>query len=553
MKRTVSILLLTIFFLSFGAAPAAAAPDRQSLRIGLAYGGNAKPSANLANEVGEGYAFGYFEADYSFVPLAQTSYGKITVLKNKLMYIGSDKKYYDTAPSSVSAVIGPYRVQPAASFSSAKEAQKYASSLAAQSFLAFPAYIDGVYVVRIGNYTTEDEARAASSSLSDALGGLSCKVIAPSKSAYTVAVTGTENVIFEYDTGTTFAIQPLSDEGDAKTWFSGYNYYGAFEYNRVNGNDITVVNIVELEDYVKGVIPYEMSASWPIEALKAQALCARSYALRNLNKHASAGFDLCNTTDCQVYRGTSHASANSDAAVDETAGLYVTYNGQICQTFYHAASGGATENSENVWNEAIPYLRAVEDQFEDNITFTGKTWSYTISPLTVTKILQSKNYSVSSIVDVYVDAYTDAGNVYGLSFVDASGKVQRVTKEAARTILNSSAYGTYVHSQRFTISADAELYYLNSQLPASLQQSYAIGADGKIERVLLRPAQVSLLSASGISKIEVDNDNFHINGRGSGHNVGMSQQGARGMALEGYDYRAIIKHYYTDVTIFSVD
>ena len=239
--------------------------------------------------------------------------------------------------------------------------------------------------------------------------------------------------------------------------------------------------------------------------------------------------------------------------MDETAGLYVTYNGQICQTFYHAASGGATENSENVWNEAIPYLRAVEDQFEDNITFTGKTWSYTISPLTVTKILQSKNYSVSSIVDVYVDAYTDAGNVYGLSFVDASGKVQRVTKEAARTILNSSAYGTYVHSQRFTISADAELYYLNSQLPASLQQSYAIGADGKIERVLLRPAQVSLLSASGISKIEVDNDNFHINGRGSGHNVGMSQQGARGMALEGYDYRAIIKHYYTDVTISSVD
>ncbi len=115
MKRTVSILLLTIFFLSFGAAPAAAAPDRQILRIGLAYGGNAKPSANLANEVGEGYAFGYFEADYSFVPLAQTSYGKITVLKNKLMYIGSDKKYYDTAPSSVSAVIGPYRVQPAAS------------------------------------------------------------------------------------------------------------------------------------------------------------------------------------------------------------------------------------------------------------------------------------------------------------------------------------------------------------------------------------------------------------------------------------------------------
>jgi stage II sporulation protein D len=109
-----------------------------------------------------------------------------------------------------------------------------------------------------------------------------------------------------------------------------------------------VVNFINIEDYVKGVLPYEMNPEWPKEALKAQAVAARTYTAAHLDdKHKSQGFDLCCEPDCQTYRGTNGASALSDSAVDETAGIYMTYDGAYADAYYHSSDGGATENSEN--------------------------------------------------------------------------------------------------------------------------------------------------------------------------------------------------------------
>ena len=96
-----------------------------------------------------------------------------------------------------------------------------------------------------------------------------------------------------------------------RTWFKGYRYYGGFRYERIGGGDLTVVNILDLETYIKGVVPYEMSSSWPLEALKVQAVCARSYAYINIHsgKHTSYHFDVCNTTDCQAYYGRGDETA----------------------------------------------------------------------------------------------------------------------------------------------------------------------------------------------------------------------------------------------------
>ena len=104
------------------------------------------------------------------------------------------------------------------------------------------------------------------------------------------------------------------------TWFKGYKWHGGFEYRRVTGGNINVINVVNIDDYVKGVLPYEMSPSWPLEALKAQAVCARTYALLQTKHYKSYQFDVCNTTDCQVYYGTNKASSLSNQAVDETKG-----------------------------------------------------------------------------------------------------------------------------------------------------------------------------------------------------------------------------------------
>ena len=103
-----------------------------------------------------------------------------------------------------------------------------------------------------------------------------------------------------------------------------------------NVNDITVINVLPVSEYTKGVLPYEMNANWHPEALKAQAVCAASYALSNKTKHKSLGFDVCNTTDCQVYLGRNAANANSDAAAEAVKGLVLTYDNKICSTVYHS-------------------------------------------------------------------------------------------------------------------------------------------------------------------------------------------------------------------------
>lgn len=97
----------------------------------------------------------------------------------------------------------------------------------------------------------------------------------------TVIVTGTDTILFEFDCGGSenLGILPIETREKTVTWFRGYRYYGGFEYQRVSGGNINVINVVDLEDYVKCVIPWEMSKDWPVEALKAQAVCARTYAV----------------------------------------------------------------------------------------------------------------------------------------------------------------------------------------------------------------------------------------------------------------------------------
>ena len=117
--------------------------------------------------------------------------------------------------------------------------------------------------------------------------------------AFQVSDTATGKVLYTSQQGADhLAIRPNS----ALTWFKGYKWNGDFVYRRASGNNLTVINYVGLEDYVKGVLPYEISADWPAEAQKAQAVCARSFAL-GTHKHTSAGYDLCNT--CLLYTSTS--------------------------------------------------------------------------------------------------------------------------------------------------------------------------------------------------------------------------------------------------------
>ncbi len=153
-----------------------------------------------------------------------------------------------------------------------------------------------------------------------------------------------------------------SDDEKAPVRFNDKPYRGRIEVFANTRGALTVVNVLGLEDYVKGVVPNELSAGgYPlIEAHKAQAIAARTYALRNRGQFISQGYDLLPTTRSQVYRGLTSENALSSRAVDETRGMVATYNGEPINALYTSTCGGRTEDAGNIFNDSVPYLRARE-------------------------------------------------------------------------------------------------------------------------------------------------------------------------------------------------
>lgn len=146
-------------------------------------------------------------------------------------------------------------------------------------------------------------------------------------------------------------------------------YKGTIHIINNNGN-MTVINDVGIEDYVRGVTPAEMPSSWNMEALKAQAIAVRSYAIANLGKHASQGFDLLDSTMDQVYNGVLAETSTTNQAVEETKGLVLTYNNKIISTMYSASAGGQTKSALQAWGNDIPYLQSVKS-YDDETGIRG--------------------------------------------------------------------------------------------------------------------------------------------------------------------------------------
>lgn len=133
---------------------------------------------------------------------------------------------------------------------------------------------------------------------------------------------------------------------------------------------LTVINEVDLEDYLKGVVPSEMPSSWELEALKAQAIAARSYALANLGKRASLGYDLKDTPEDQAYGGASAETSKTNLAVESTGGQVLTYNMKVIPAYYSASAGGQTINASTAWGNDLPFIRSVPS-YDDNVKKNG--------------------------------------------------------------------------------------------------------------------------------------------------------------------------------------
>ncbi len=554
--RSTAVVLLTVILMTlFCSAPVRGVEDPVPMvRVGLYWGKTALEAANLQNAVGSGFSFGYFDEDRSFVPLGSTQENAITMIKDWNMYLVGGK--YQTDAVSGAEVVGCYHVRLAETypdFPSAKEAADAYED-------GFPAYHEDAWYVCVGSYTGQSAGAAAAESR-----GLKGTSMTCSNRCVTVVATGTVHILFQFDCGErrSLAVMPIAEEGEkATTWFKGYRYYGGFQYQRIDGKDMNVVNFLSMDDYIKGVIPYEMNAAWPLEALKAQAVAARTYTAAHLNHHNGSGFDLCCEVDCQTYRGVNASDENSDRAVDETSGVYMTYEGEYVNAFYFSSDGGATEDCENVFNAPLPYLRGKPDPYEAYVQTGRENWRFVYSADEITAILRMKNYRCAQIVSI-TPTYTSMGNIYSLKFTDANGVNWVFSKDRAGSILYSTAYQKYTYSQRFTVTdadapADENSFYVAggegiNLLPDSL---YVVAGDGSVTMVG-GAANAAVLSAEGTENVSlrgytsgtITASSYLIKGSGWGHNVGMSQYGARAMAELGMSYIDILSFYYEGAEI----
>ena len=260
---------------------------------------------------------------------------------------------------------------------------------------------------------------------------------------------------------------------------------------------VAAVNIVNIDDYLYGVLPKEVPESWSEEALKAQAIASRSYALYRKLNNRGMYFDLDSTIFSQVYGGVKYEDPRTNRAVDETEGIVLTYEGRVIQALFHAASGGHTEPVENVWgtngDSPTPYLEGVVDPFDaDEGSYQ---WSRTINLNTVKSRLNRSGISVGNIESVEVVQRNPTSDRVLLLKIDHSvGKSLNLSGHRFRMALGPTYY------------VRSTIFRLQSQ-------------EGKLK----------------------------LTGSGFGHGVGLPQESARAMAEQGYDHLQILNYFYPGV------
>lgn len=311
-----------------------------------------------------------------------------------------------------------------------------------------------------------------------------------------VYITNTDILLYQTDytdSQNMLAVHPLCEDDEAVTWFRGNKYYGDFEYAVLGGAGITVINTLDIERYVMGVCANEMNDSWPLEALKAQAVAARTYVQKHVMSsvyYSLSGFDVTNDTYCQAYNGCTLVGENIREAVLSTANQYVTYKGELIDALYFSSDGGATEDNRNVnGNSAHPYLRGVYDPYEEKVSDINAYSSWTVQ---LTPAVLASKLGLRDVVE-YTVVTSATGNVIELGFRSSNGQSVTLQRDNCRTSLG-------LFSLRYDVSVD--------------------------ERT----------------------GNFVFEGSGWGHNLGMSQYGAYSMAEYYYKtYKDILGFYYTGV------
>lgn len=283
---------------------------------------------------------------------------------------------------------------------------------------------------------------------------------------------------------------PVSVTGSHTIQMNGKQYIGELIVH-----EGLVVNVLPLEEYLKGVLSQEMSEAWPIEALKAQAVISRTYAFKKMLENRSSLYDIERTEVHQKFEYEDH-NERINTAIANTRGIILVYQGQPIEAFFHSCSGGRTENCRDVFQRDLPYLRSIPDPYclKNERSF----WSYSVESERMKELLHEmldEDHRSLSLYDVRMYGKTGSGRVKEFKLVFGNGRSQIIRGNAFRLALDPKAF--------------------KSLLIHSIERERTAGGW-----------------------------KFRFSGRGYGHGVGLSQWGAKGMAEQGFTYREILSFYY---------
>ncbi len=294
-------------------------------------------------------------------------------------------------------------------------------------------------------------------------------------------------VIGRKNFGWRLSIEPKKSGGLVR--LKGRPYRGRMELMCNVKGQITAVNVLDVEDYVKGILVHEANPGWPEQALKGQAVICRTYALRNKGRHGKDGYDVCNTIHCQVYRGKLSETKITNQIVKSTKGDVVFYKKKLITAVYHSCCGGRTENAENVWQGGgVPYLKSRRCKWCRGSKHFY--WTYDVNKKNMSDKLRAKGYHLGKIKSMRVSSRSRSGRAYEVRVI---GKKSKATIQANQLRLMINGRG------------------IKSTLWSSVSKKRKV---------------------------------FRFHGNGWGHGVGVCQWGMKGLADKGKGYREILRFYY---------
>ncbi len=564
------------------------AEDDLRIRIALIYGSSVQD--DFKTDANNGFLLGYNDGNV-FNEIFSTDVSAVNISCDKNLKKSGDR--YIVAANVNDSSVGSYHVKIKCESESSFEYFDDVKKLFSTENV-FPAYYDGTKCIMIGQFAEEAEAKQQLEILKSSVKEMpdmsedttapvtkektsenngdslepatviyasqefiaavsAATVTANSSTAIKVINPSDSNIIWAFDDttkATAFGIKAKQTRSEY-TYIKGYKENTKFTYDDTlecsvyetdDSFGIQVINVLSLETYIAGVIPYEIGNSWPIETQKAFAIAARSYAVANLGRHKSAyNSDLCCTANCQVYKGFGSTNSTVRRAVQETKGIIAVYKDKICSTFYSSSTGGCTVNVSQVWGSSqsyYGYLYARSTPWEKYESYGNGSWTSSATGAQLYERLKSQGYTGLSGAVTKVEIVKLAENssyVYSIKFSDAKGKSVTVSRvDKVKSLLSP-----YVKSGNFIVAKGGSTVERQSFTMLGFGQADLKLAEGvsvktnPFDYSVIGRQNFSVITNKGIQSFTDSNSESVITSSGI-FNFGMSE------ALDGMYYPTLI-------------